>query len=117
MGGIPEIPTITRISQISRFDKLNDYDDEANKYSQWYYGPKTRFAQSITIKKKKKTKLFDNVSIIGAWQKTNESRHKQKVCIYWLQSQCKKGDSCPFLHVYDKEKLPVCRFYYENGEC
>ena len=66
------------ISQISRFDKLNDYDDEANKYSQWYYGPKTRFAQSITIKKKKKSKLFDNVSIIGAWQKTNESRHKQK---------------------------------------
>ena len=66
------------ISQISRFDKLNDYDDEANKYSQWYYGPKTRFAQSITIKKKKKSKLFDNVSIVGAWQKTNESRHKQK---------------------------------------
>ena len=29
-------------------------NDEANKYSQWYYGPKTRFAQSITIKKKKK---------------------------------------------------------------
>ena len=69
---------LSEVSQISRFDKLNDYDNELNKYSEWYYGPKTRLAQSITIRKKKKYKLLDNISLLGAWQKTNESRHKQK---------------------------------------
>ena len=49
--------------------------------------------------------------------KQDVTRIKQKVCIYWLQDLCKKGDDCPFLHMLNKDKLPICKYFFENGEC
>ena len=37
-----------------------------------------RINQIITLTKKTSSNFFDNFSVIGSWQKTNESRHKQK---------------------------------------
>ena len=66
------------ISNISRFDKLNDYSENQRKYIKWEYGPQERINQIITLTKKTSSNFFDNFSVIGSWQKTNESRHKQK---------------------------------------
>ena len=60
-------------------------------------------------------KLLDlNNALIS---RQDENKAKQKVCTFWLQGTCKKGDDCGFLHVYDKDKLPPCRFFQENGHC
>ena len=37
--------------------------------------------------------------------------------MHWVRGQCKKGDNCEYLHVYDKEKLPVCKFLKDHGNC
>ena len=66
------------MSNISRFDKLNDYSGNQRKYIKWEYGPQERINQIITLTKKTSSNFFDNFSVIGSWQKTNESRHKQK---------------------------------------
>ena len=48
------------------------------KYKNWYYGPQQRIAQSLKINNKNKSLIFDNRSLIVAWQNHKESRHKQK---------------------------------------
>ncbi|PKA57005.1 Cleavage and polyadenylation specificity factor CPSF30 [Apostasia shenzhenica] len=42
---------------------------------------------------------------------------RRTVCRHWLRGLCMKGDSCGFLHQYDKHKMPVCRFFRNFGEC
>ncbi|KAK8963251.1 Cleavage and polyadenylation specificity factor CPSF30 [Platanthera guangdongensis] len=42
---------------------------------------------------------------------------RRTVCRHWLRGLCMKGASCGFLHQYDKEKMPVCRFFRSYGEC
>ena len=66
------------VSKISRFDKLNDMEDGERKYDSWYYGPQERLSQSMKLSKSINSILLDKFSVISSWQKTNESRHKQK---------------------------------------
>ncbi|XP_057545041.1 30-kDa cleavage and polyadenylation specificity factor 30 isoform X1 [Amaranthus tricolor] len=47
----------------------------------------------------------------------NRRSFRQTVCRHWLRSLCMKGDSCGFLHQYDKSRMPVCRFFRMYGEC
>ena len=49
-----------------------------------------------------------------------DNKHKnfrQTVCIHWLNDRCMKGDQCGFLHCFDKERMPVCKFFMKKGEC
>ena len=32
------------------------------------------------------------------------------VCRYWLAAKCLMGESCPFLHKYIPEKIPLCAY-------
>ncbi|KAK9696992.1 hypothetical protein RND81_08G008700 [Saponaria officinalis] len=47
----------------------------------------------------------------------NRRSFRQTVCRHWLRSLCMKGDSCGFLHQYDKSRMPICRFFRMYGEC
>jgi cleavage and polyadenylation specificity factor subunit 4 len=47
----------------------------------------------------------------------DESKRKRTVCVHWLSNQCKKGDNCEFLHIYDPDKIPPCRFFQKDGTC
>jgi len=49
--------------------------------------------------------------------KKDEGKVKKTVCIHWMQNQCKKGDKCEFLHVYDEDKIPPCRYYMKDQQC
>jgi len=42
---------------------------------------------------------------------------KQEVCKHWLRGLCKLGDTCPYLHVYNVEKMPKCDFYNSPTSC
>ena len=64
-------------SNIYRFDKMNDLKNDSAKYKHWYYGPQTRFMQSVGYTIKKKFVVFDKSKTTIAFQKLKESRHKQ----------------------------------------
>lgn len=46
--------------------------------------------------------------------KKDECKVKKTVCIHWMSNQCKKGDKCEFLHVYDEERIPPCRYFMKD---
>ena len=39
------------------------------------------------------------------------------VCKYWLKDRCVAGDVCPWLHVYDHRRLPVCGYIEKRQPC
>jgi len=65
-------------SNINRFDKLNDIKDGIAKYSDWYYGPQSRFLQSLKHSNFKETILFQKMNTTLSFQDVSESRHKSK---------------------------------------
>jgi hypothetical protein len=44
---------------------------------------------------------------------------KQVVCRFWMQGKCAKDDECEFLHVFDMDKMPECKYGVDcdNPEC
>lgn len=47
----------------------------------------------------------------------DEQKRKKLVCVHWLKSRCTRGDTCDYLHQYDQDKLPICRYYTQHGHC
>lgn len=47
----------------------------------------------------------------------DESKTKKTVCVHWLNGQCKKGESCEYLHVYQEDKIPACKYFTQEGLC
>ena len=41
----------------------------------------------------------------------------QTVCRHWLRGLCMKGNDCGFLHQFDKQRMPTCRFFAKYNEC
>lgn len=39
-----------------------------------------------------------------------EEKFRTVVCRHWLKGLCMKGEQCEFLHQYDTERMPVCRW-------
>jgi cleavage and polyadenylation specificity factor subunit 4 len=39
------------------------------------------------------------------------------VCIHFLRGMCKNGTKCDFLHSYQEDKMPICKFITQNGHC
>ena len=50
-------------------------------------------------------------------QFVSKRNFRQTVCRHWLRGLCMKGDNCGFLHEFDQNRMPVCRFYAKYGEC
>ncbi|MFK7904069.1 MAG: TonB-dependent receptor plug domain-containing protein, partial [Chitinophagales bacterium] len=62
-------------SDIPRYDRLNDPDGEGGlNYAEWKYGPQDRFLASLTTNISRDKGLYDNVNIVGAFQKIGEDR-------------------------------------------
>lgn len=45
------------------------------------------------------------------------ARAKDVVCIHWLQHRCLREESCPYLHSYEGDKLPLCPALARRGFC
>jgi hemoglobin/transferrin/lactoferrin receptor protein len=61
-------------SDIPRYDRLTEISGGKLKYAEWYYGPQTRSLISLKSEWLKKTILYDNASILAAWQNISEDR-------------------------------------------
>jgi len=66
------------LSDVPRYDRLIQYSGENLKYGDWYYGPQKWMMNSFNLNHKRKNKLYDNLRLVAAWQKYEESRHDRK---------------------------------------
>mmetsp|Transcript_22310 Transcript_22310/g.88562 ORF Transcript_22310/g.88562 Transcript_22310/m.88562 type:complete len:294 (-) Transcript_22310:351-1232(-) len=39
-----------------------------------------------------------------------EEKYRTVVCRHWLRNLCMKGEQCEFLHQYDVDRMPLCRW-------
>ena len=37
--------------------------------------------------------------------------------MHWLKQACRKGDSCEYLHRWIEDRIPICKFFQQNGHC
>lgn len=65
-------------SDIPRYDRLTETDGNGVlRSAQWYYGPQDRLLISYQLNKSGNYKFFDEVQLIPAFQKIEESRHNR----------------------------------------
>ena len=65
-------------SNIPRYDNLQDYKDGNLKWSEWSYGPQTRFMTSLDINSYNTSRFFDGNNITLAYQFIEEDRITRK---------------------------------------
>ena len=61
-------------SDIPRYDNLSELRRGTLRYGEWSYGPQNRFLTSVMYNNFGKTKAYDRVKIIGAYQRIDEDR-------------------------------------------
>ncbi|MFH1937017.1 MAG: TonB-dependent receptor, partial [Bacteroidota bacterium] len=61
-------------SDIPRYDRLTDTVNRQLKYAEWYYGPQERLFASIKGFLTNANKMYDNATIILAYQRIREER-------------------------------------------
>ncbi|OGX85339.1 TonB-dependent receptor [Hymenobacter glacialis] len=61
-------------SQVPRFDRLQTYRNGALRYTEWNYGPQTRFLGSYQLELTRRTGLYDQLRLTPAVQAVAESR-------------------------------------------
>ncbi len=66
------------LSDVPRYDRLIQYKNNKLKYAEWYYGPQKWMMSTLSAKYTDTTKLFDEVKLVVAYQKYEESRHDRK---------------------------------------
>ena len=65
-------------SEIPRYDNLQEYKDGNLKWSEWSYGPQTRFMTSLDINSYKTSRFFDGNNLTLAYQFIEEDRITRK---------------------------------------
>ncbi len=65
-------------SDIPRYDNLQEYKDGNLKWSEWSYGPQTRFMSSLDINSYKTSRFFDGHNLTAAYQFIEEDRITRK---------------------------------------
>ena len=90
-------------SNINRFDKLNDVNNGAAKYKHWYYGPQKRLFQSLRLKNYSSSYIYDESTYTLAFQKIQESRHKQKTSDLYLNNRKEDLSILDFMCSYFKK--------------
>lgn len=68
----------SRSSDVPRFDKLNEYRDNALRFAEWNYGPQKRLLVSPQLKLFPKKKGLYKGTITAAFQTIEESRIQRK---------------------------------------
>lgn len=68
-------------SDIPRYDRLTEWDSAAGHpvYAEWYYGPQTRLFGSLKADLLGKNKVYDQGSVIVAYQNISEDRFNRKL--------------------------------------
>lgn len=93
----------SELSDVPRFDRLIQYSGENLKYGDWYYGPQKWMMNSFSLKHKRKTRFYDNMRFVAAWQKYEESRHDRKFGKETIRERTEYVDAISVNLDFDKE--------------
>lgn len=66
-------------SDVPRFDRLNEYRDGQLRFAEWYYGPQQRLLTSLKTSIKSKSRFFNTVNLIAAYQRIDEDRANRRL--------------------------------------
>ncbi|MFC2118231.1 TonB-dependent receptor plug domain-containing protein, partial [Bacteroidota bacterium] len=102
----------SRLSDVPRYDRLIQYSGEKLKYGDWYYGPQKWMMNSFNLIQKNKGRLYDQYSLVAAWQKYEESRHDRKFGKDEIRDRTEKVDIVSLNLDFDKELNAGNSFYY-----
>jgi len=69
---------LSSTTNLNRFDQLNDYNNDAPKFEEWYYGPQKRLLVSLGSEHQKKNWLYDSFNNTASYQRLQESRNSKK---------------------------------------
>jgi len=69
---------LSTTSEIPRYDNLQEYKDGNLKWSEWSYGPQTRFMSSLDVSSYRTGKYFDGYNLTAAYQFIEEDRITRK---------------------------------------
>ena len=104
-------------TNVPRYDRLIEYRGDILRDGEWYYGPQTWMMQTITLKVKGISQMYDRLSSTLAYQYFEESRHSrgfdkvvlthrtEKVNVFSLNSDFEKNISENHLINYGVEML------------
>lgn len=65
-------------TDIPRYDRLSQWSNSHLKYAQWYYGPQLWMMNNLKYRTYQKTKVYDEMLIVLAYQQFGESRNDRK---------------------------------------
>ncbi len=77
----------SKISDIPRYDRLIQYKSGKLRYGDWFYGPQVWLMNNLQITNSKSNTMFDEVRIVAAHQKYQESRHDRTFGKYSFNEQ------------------------------
>ncbi len=101
-------------SNVPRYDRLTEVGGNGKPRSaEWYYGPETWGMASYRLRIKNNSKLYDEFSLIGAYQYFAESRNSRRLNATNLKSQIEKVNV--FSLNLDATKLIKDKFQLQYG--
>lgn len=97
-----------------RYDRLilDENGDGTLDFAQWYYGPQKWMMNQLSVKYKGKTKLFDQMRAIVAYQRFDESRHDRRFGKTPLRNQYEHVDAYSINIDFDKKINSRINLYY-----
>lgn len=99
-------------TDIPRYDRLIEYDGETLKNAAWYYGPQSWMMNAIQLKYFRANKLFDQVKVIAAFQRFEESRHDRKYRESLLRNRTEKVNVLSLNTDFEKVFDPYNQLFY-----
>ena len=101
-------------SNAPRYDRLilDANDDGVLDNAEWYYGPQKWMMNSLSVKYSRKNKAFDNIRLIAANQRYEESRHDRRFNNKRIRHQFESVDAYSLNIDLDKKMGNRLRLYY-----
>ncbi|MFW5659622.1 MAG: TonB-dependent receptor [Bacteroidota bacterium] len=79
-------------SDVPRYDRLTDTTADGRlQRAEWFYGPQLRLTGAYRYTHRE-TRLYDQLTVQGAYQQFRESRHTRNFGSVWLNSRFEKVD-------------------------
>jgi hemoglobin/transferrin/lactoferrin receptor protein len=79
-------------SDIPRYDRLIQYNGDALKYAEWYYGPQKWMMNNLSLEYENETRLYNKIVLNAAMQNYEESRHSRKLYSKDIKRQTENVD-------------------------
>lgn len=90
--------------------KMTNYED--CEFNNFFYGNDANADAETDVET---TAINQKKAIAKEMRKKKEDKLRNtRVCTYWLQGCCNKGENCTFLHYVDPKRMPLCK-YVERG--